>query len=182
MVTEMELRLVSGRPAWFAAFVPVADDDRAIALVSDFRAASKETWEPSDADGSDVAAIEYLDRRCLELLREDRVFARTGFPWPADAGAALIFQAELPAVRRATTHLTSSAVSMTPTLILRFCVSAALLVDHGVFEVTTPMLPGETARKGDALFRLRESAPEGGEQAHSRAPTRRRSSYLQVRR
>ena len=160
VITEVELRLVSPRPAWFAAFVPVADDDAGIALVSDLRAESKRTWQSGDPAGGDVAAIEYLDRRCLELLREDGVFARTGIPCPAHAGAALVLQAELAAgtTRDATFEdLGRLDAPDADSPLLRVC---RILVDHGVFESATPVLPGETARK-DALFRVRESAPEG---------------------
>jgi D-lactate dehydrogenase (cytochrome) len=158
VITEIELRLVKGRPAWFCGLVPVRDDARALALVAALRAASKETWRSKDAHGIDVAAVEYLDRRCLELLREDRLDAQLGFAWPDDAGAALIFQAELPADATRDSAFSDLGHLDDPsrdTRLLRIC---RLLVEHEVFDVTAPILPGETARR-DALLKLREAVP-----------------------
>jgi D-lactate dehydrogenase (cytochrome) len=158
VITEIELRLAPGRPAWFCGLVPVTNDDRALALVAALRSASKETWRSQDAHGIDVAAVEYVDRRCLELLREDRIDAQLGFTWPQDAGAALIFQAELPA--DATRDAAFSELGhlddlSRDTRLLRIC---RLLVEHEVFDVTAPILPGERARR-DALLKLREAVP-----------------------
>ena len=158
VVTEIELRLLHGRPAWFCGLVPVASDDRAIALVAALRAASKDTWRTKDAHGIDVAAVEYLDRRCLELLREDHLDAQLGFAWPDDTGAALIFQAELSADATrdgAFSELEHLDDSSRDTRLLRIC---RLLVEHEIFDVTAPILPGETARR-DALLKLREAVP-----------------------
>jgi D-lactate dehydrogenase (cytochrome) len=160
IVTEVELRVVPDRPAWLAAFTPVADDAAAVALVSDLRAESKRTWESGDRSGGDVAAVEYLDRRCLELLHEDGAFKRSAMPCPESAGAALIFQVELPPGTtrdEAFDELGRIDVRTADSPLLRVC---RILVEHGVFEATVPVLPGEDARR-DALFRLRESAPEG---------------------
>src|SRR6185369_397756 len=82
IVTAIELR-VTARPAgWFVALVPMADDAAALRLTADVR-------------GIDVAAIEYMDRRSLALVADDGTDAREGVPLPADAGAALLVQAEL---------------------------------------------------------------------------------------
>ena len=45
-------------------------------------------------DGLDVASIESVDERCLELLREDGVDREHGVPLPAEARAALLFSVE----------------------------------------------------------------------------------------
>jgi len=158
VVTEIELRLLRSRPGWFCGLVPVASDDRALSLMAALRAASKETWRTKDAHGIDVAAVEYLDRRCLELLREDRFDAQLGFAWPEDADAALIFQAELPADATrdgAFSELGHLDDPARDTRLLRIC---RLLVEHEVFDVTAPILPGESARR-DALLKLREAVP-----------------------
>jgi D-lactate dehydrogenase (cytochrome) len=158
VVTEVELRLVRGRPAWFCGLIPMADDPRALALVGDLRRASVETRSRRDPLGIDIAAVEYLDRRCLELLREDGVAAELGFDWPDSTGAALIFQAELPpgATRDETFeqlgHLDDSSHDGR---LLRLC---RLLVEHEAFEATVPALPGDVTRR-DELFRLREAVP-----------------------
>jgi len=160
VITEVELRLVSPRPSWFAAFVPLAGDDAALALVADLRAESKRTWETADRCGGDVAAIEYMDARCLELLREDGAFVHAGVSCPKDSAAALVLQAELaPGTSRddAFRELGRLDVRGADAPLLRIC---RILVEHGVFATATPVLPGEDTRR-DALFRLRESVPEG---------------------
>jgi len=158
VITEIELKLLHGRPAWFCGLVPVKDDGRALALVAALRTASKETWRAKDAHGIDVAAVEYVDRRCLDLVREDHLDVQLGFTWPEDTGAALIFQAELPgdATRdSAFSELGHLDDRSRDTRLLRIC---RLLVEHEVFDVTAPILPGETARR-DALLKLREAVP-----------------------
>jgi D-lactate dehydrogenase (cytochrome) len=160
VVAEVELRLLRGRPAWFCGFVPLADDQRAIALVAALRDASKKTWETKDPNGVDVVAVEYVDRRCLELLREDGVAAEVGFSWPDDTAAAILFQAELPsgATREsACDELARLDDAAHDGSLLRLC---RILVQHGVFDVTVPVLPDDVAGRA-ALFRLREAVPVG---------------------
>ncbi|RMF25071.1 MAG: FAD-binding oxidoreductase, partial [Deltaproteobacteria bacterium] len=207
VVTEIELRLVRPRPEWFAALVPVAGDAEALALVADMREQSLRTRAGGDEGGLDVAAIEFLDRRCLELLAEDGARERTGISWPPSAGAALIVQAELPAGTtraeafealagatgrpgasgsaaraerserdadrassrggRAGTEQAEGAASPSNDPAVRREIVAhrlgglvRVLEQHGVLADVVPVLPGETARR-DALFALREAAPEG---------------------
>ncbi len=169
VVTEIELRLLRPRPEWFAALVPLAGDAEALALVADLREASQRTRASRDPSGIDVASIEFLDRRCLELLAEDGAAERAGVAWPTRAGAAIILQAELAA---ATTrdeafvaiaaagehHAAGRPSSSSPAASLEKL--AALLDRHGVLETAVPVLPGETARR-DAVFGIREAAPEG---------------------
>jgi D-lactate dehydrogenase (cytochrome) len=160
IVTEIELRLLRGRPAWFCGFVPCRDDAAALALVAALRDASRTTWKSGDVNGIDVAATEYIDRRCLELLREDGVDAELGFRWSERSGAALIFQSELPTgtsaadAAAALEHLDDISHDGR---VLRLC---RLLAEHGVFDVTAPVLPGDDARRA-AIFRLREAVPIG---------------------
>ena len=159
VITEVELALVAPRPTWFVAFVPLPSDDAALALVADLRAESKRTWETNDPRGGDVAAIEYIDARAIELLREDGAFLRTGIRCPASARAGLIIQAELaPGTSRdnAFEELGRLDTRAADTTLLRIC---RILVDHRAFEHATPVLPGETTRR-DAVFRLREAVPD----------------------
>ncbi len=195
VVTEIELCLVRPRPEWFAALVPVAGDDEAMALVSELREQSLGTRAAGDEGGLDVAAIELLDRRCLELLAEDGARERTGISWPERAGAVLIVQAELPpgttraeafdalahalgdsinaatapaaGVDRSQTHRPGSdseqhrgASDRAAIVARRLGALARVFERHGVLADVVPALPGESARR-DALFALREAAPEG---------------------
>ena len=159
VVTSVELRLLTPRPAWFVAFIPVADEPAALALVAELRRASLETRGGAEPQGIDVAAVEYLDRRCLEVLAADDAYARAGIEEPADAGAAILFQSELPSGtgrEEVMDQLSRLNDTDADTPLLRLC---RLLEAHGLFADVIPALPGETARR-DALFSLREAVPE----------------------
>jgi D-lactate dehydrogenase (cytochrome) len=155
IVTAVELRLVPRRPAWLVGLVPVAGEAQALALVADLRAASRATWAAGDRDGIDVAAVEYLDRRCLELLRADGEDVRLGVPLPSSATAAILFQAELPP---GTSSDTAASELADPEGSTRLAHLGRLLASHGVLESTLPALPDDAARR-QALFAFREAAP-----------------------
>src|SRR5581483_974024 len=63
VVTAVTLRVVPVRPAFALAFVPVRDRRVALALVRELRVRGD----------IGVSAIEHMDARCLQLLREDGV-------------------------------------------------------------------------------------------------------------
>jgi D-lactate dehydrogenase (cytochrome) len=158
VVMHVELGLRRGRPAWFVALIPLRDDAAAVALTDELRRASRQTWR--EGRGLDVAAIEYMDSRCLEILREDGAPERLGVSLARDAGAAVILQAELEpgtgadAVYDDLARIDDSTVD-TPMLRL-----ARVLEAHGVLDTAVVALPGEDARRR-AIFALREAVPEG---------------------
>ncbi len=155
VVTELELTLASPRPARLCGFVALADDRAACALAAELRSAAQQLW--AGGEGIDVAAIEYLDRRCLELLVADGADRRAGFSWSAEAGAALIFQVELPsAITDDQVAAELAAVGDHSSPLARL---AGLLGRHGVFEQTIPVLPDQERRRRE-LFALREAVPE----------------------
>ncbi len=158
VVTAVELRLVSERPAWFVALVPVDDDAAAVRLVAELRVASAETWRTRDPAGVDVAAIEYMDARCLELLREDGTDARLHVGLPRDMRAAVLLQAELPPATteaEAYEQLARGADHSRETPLTRLC---RILDRHGVLDTTIAALPGDLGKRG-TLFALREAVP-----------------------
>src|SRR6185369_6496766 len=101
VVTEARLRLAP-RPSWLAVLIPVAGDAEAISLTRELRDEAVRTRRAAtdSADrtqcGADVAAIEYMDARSLEILREDGIAERAGVPLPSGARALLLVQLELP--------------------------------------------------------------------------------------
>jgi D-lactate dehydrogenase (cytochrome) len=64
-------------------------------LTQELREASRLTWSSGDPNGVDVAAIEYLDKRCLQIVREDGVDRQQSVMIPADAAMLLLIQLEL---------------------------------------------------------------------------------------
>lgn len=157
IVTAVELRLLAIRPTWLVGLVPLADEAEALALVSALRDAASHTWRNGDAEGIDVAAVEYLDRRCLELLREDDTPHRLGVRLPPEAEAAILFQTELPSGTSADEPAHTAWTD--PSRETRIARLARLLDAHGVLATTIPALPDDDARQR-ALLAIREAVPE----------------------
>ncbi len=95
VITEVEIGLAP-QPPRLAGWVSYGSEARALAAVGRLREASRATWDSRDPRGVDVAAIESMDRRCLELLREEGKERGFGLRLSPDADAAILFQAELP--------------------------------------------------------------------------------------
>jgi D-lactate dehydrogenase (cytochrome) len=155
VVTEVRLRLLEERPAWLAVLIPVRDDAEAAAVTHALRLETAAAR--GDASRADVAAIEYMDERCVAILREDGVLARVGVTIPASTRALLLAQVELPPScdrARAIDEL-SDPSRAGPVASLR-----RVLESHGLLATAVPALPGEEDRRR-ALFALREAVPEG---------------------
>lgn len=157
VITTVTFRTLSPIPTTAMAFVPCASEASALALVADLRN------EPS------VAAIEHMDRRCLEILREDGADRRQDVRVPAGTSVALLVQLELPpgtseaaAFDQIESSLSSSAAD---TPLVRVC---RLLQSHNVFDDTEMALPGNM-RRAEQLIAVREAVPAGVNQRVGRA-------------
>ena len=98
VITEATLRVLPVRPAMCLAFVPfasAAERARVRAPAPSTRRATR--GGRSDPRGIDVSAIEHMDARCLELLREDGVDVANSVSIPAGSAMALLVTLELPA-------------------------------------------------------------------------------------
>ena len=161
VICDVTLR-VAERPAGVCwAFVPMRDEPAAIALVGDLRAASQRTWAAGDPRGIDVAAIEHLDRRSLDILREDGADRRLDVRLPAAADVVLLVQLELDRTARARDLWADIAGALddgaSDTGLVRFC---RMLQAHGALEDAEIALPDD-ARRTRALIELREAVPAG---------------------
>ncbi len=145
IVTQVGLRL---RPsvASFTALVASASETAALGLVGALREESRRTGGERDAAGLDVAAIEYIDRSCIDLLHADGVFASTGIPIDPTAGALLFVEVEIPATNRDSLDRALSRLG-------------EILEDRGALDSTRVAQPDEAAKKL-ALRTLREAVPE----------------------
>jgi len=161
IIVDATLRVLRSPPAVALALIPVPTEAAALALVGDLRNASERTWTDRDARGIDVCAIESMDRRCLEILREDGADRRNDLAIPDDAAVALIVQLELPAGTDPTRAYDEIAAALDPdppdTPLVRFC---RLLDRHGLLDGTELALPGDT-RRADQLIAVREAVPTG---------------------
>jgi D-lactate dehydrogenase (cytochrome) len=138
VITEARLRLLPA-PAAALAWVALDSEAAALALVAALRAAARATWRANDPRGIDVASIESLDRRCLELLREDGHEI-------ADGDTALLIDLELPRDGAAADAALEA-----------FAALAGAHADPGRMLLA---LPGDAAQRA-RLLALREAVPEG---------------------
>jgi D-lactate dehydrogenase (cytochrome) len=160
VVVEAELRL-QPRPAgvcWL--MTPLASEDAAIALAGALRDAAQATWRSCDEQGLDVAAIEHIDRRSLEVVREDGVDRRLGIAIPPATDVVLLAQIELsPAAlaRDLWSDVADARESGDDTPLTRLC---RLLDRHGVLDASEIALPADASRAA-AFVELREAVPAG---------------------
>jgi len=158
-ITEVTLRLLPARPAMCLALVPFDDRRAALAFVARLRDAARETWRTGDPRGLDVSAIEHMDARCLELLREDGIDQQQGVSIPAGSEIALLVTLELPAemtAEQAFDEIGSARELAGPDGPLRrFC---RLLDAAGVLDDVEVAVPGDLARASQ-LLAVREAVP-----------------------
>jgi D-lactate dehydrogenase (cytochrome) len=159
VITEATLRVLPVRPAMCLAFVPFAARMSALALVRQLRGLARDTWRTKDPLGIDVSAIEHMDARCLELLREDGIDQQQGVSIPAGSEIALLVTLELPAAmtaEQAFDEIGSARELAGPDGPLRrFC---RLLDAAGVLDDVEVAVPGDLAR-ANQLLAVREAVP-----------------------
>ena len=157
VITTVTFRALSPVPTRTMALVPCGSEEAAIALVAELRR------EPA------VAAIEHMDRRCLEILHEDGADRRSDVRFPPGTALALLVQMELPpgtSEADAFAEIEASLTAGSPdSAITRVC---RLLHAHGVFDDTEMALPGNT-RRAEQLIAVREAVPAGVNQRVGRA-------------
>jgi len=95
-----------------------------------------------------VAAIEHLDQRSIEILRQDGVDRRLGFALPGEAGVLLLIQIEADDVQQ---H------SLGDELLAQL---ATLLAPFGADDQAEVILPSDS-RRAAAVIELREAVPAG---------------------
>ena len=160
IVTSITLDILPHRQENCLILVALDDEARAIRVATRLRDASVETRRASARNGLDVVAIEYMDRRCLELLREDGADRRTRVMVPDTAGVVLLAQLELPPgttaaqVHQEVGHAATADAPNTP--IVRLC---RLLDAEGLLETTELVAPSDRTRAA-ALLAFREAVPE----------------------
>jgi D-lactate dehydrogenase (cytochrome) len=95
VVTSATIRVVAPRPATALAWVTCPSRAVGFRLVDRLRSAARETWRTRDTNGLDVAAVEHMDRRSLDLIREDGVDRSHSLTIPDDSDLALLIALEL---------------------------------------------------------------------------------------
>ncbi len=161
VVTSVTFRVLPEPPSVAWAMVPVRTETGAVALVDALRCASQDTWRLGDRLGIDVAAIEHVDRRCLEILREDGIDRKHDITVPADAALMLLVQLELPAGTTPADGYAQVAAALgsdaPDTPLVRFL---RLLDTSQALDDAQIAWPGER-RRIEQFLAFRESAPAG---------------------
>ena len=162
IVTEARFAVMPRRPSVCLGWVPAPDERQALDLVATLRREAKTTWRTRDPRGIDVTGVEHLDRRSLEILREDGVDRTQEVPLPADTTMALLAHVELPddtvpsnedAYRQIASALSEGAPD---TPLVRLCRQVARV---GLLDHTEIALPGNGRRQAQ-LLAVREAVPE----------------------
>jgi D-lactate dehydrogenase (cytochrome) len=143
------------------AFVPLADEALGIRLVAELRAAAIATWRSGDPNGIDIASIEHLDARSIQVVREDGVDRRLDIALPGGTAVALLIDVELPAPAAAADQwrVIESALEAdaADAPLMRLC---RLLQRYGALDDAEIALPGDRSRAA-AFAELREAVPAG---------------------
>jgi D-lactate dehydrogenase (cytochrome) len=161
VIVDITFRVLPRAPALAVALVPLASEAAAVALVGELRRAAQATWRTRDPRGLDIAAIENLDRRSVEILREDGADRKAGVVLPDDTDTVLLVQLELDPATSAARAYEEIGQALAPdapdTPLVRFC---RTLDRFGVLDRTELVLPDQGARR-QQLFDLREAVPAG---------------------
>jgi D-lactate dehydrogenase (cytochrome) len=161
VVVDARLRVQPRAAGVCWVLAPLATEHDAIALAGELRQAAQETWRTCDKHGLDVAAIEHIDRRSMQVLRENGVDRRLNVTLPGDAEVLLLAQIELDeeaAARDLWSDLANvRGEGQDDRPLTRLC---RVLDRYGALESAEIALPGDTRRRA-AFVELRESVPAG---------------------
>jgi len=160
VITEATLRVVSPRPGICIALVPCLNEAQALTLTRTLRELSLKTRQTHNQRGLDVSAIEYMDARSVEILREDGSDKRNNITLGSDAKTLLLIQLELLPewVERAYDDLAQALEPNAPDVPL---VQFVHILEHsGRLEETELVMPHEWIRI-EQMYALREAVPSG---------------------
>jgi D-lactate dehydrogenase (cytochrome) len=138
------------------ALVPCSSERQALMLVGDLRDAARAAWR-DPAAGIDVAAIEHMDRRCLDILIEDGADRTHDVRIDPSAELLLLVQLELPEGTTEADAFEDIASASSQGPIARFC---RLLESYNAFDAAEIALPGQS-RRAAQFIAVREAVPAG---------------------
>ena len=160
VITRVTFRTIAPAPNIVLAFVPCGDEAAALALTGRLREASIRTWQDRNPAGIDAAAIEHLDHRSLQIVREDGADRRHNVAIPESARIALLVQLELDPetdAARAFDEIQDALSGSRASGLAAFCRE---LDRFGVLGDTQIALPHDGRRIAE-LLAIREAVPAG---------------------
>ena len=161
IVTEASFAVMPRRPRVCLVWIPTPNERHALDLVATLRREAQATWGTRDPRGIDVAAVEHLDRRSLEILREDGADRLHEVPLPADTAMALLIHIELPddsvwTNEDAYGQIACALNARAPdTPLVRLC---RLVAQAGLLDRAEIALPDDGRRRAQ-LLAIREAVP-----------------------
>ncbi len=169
VITQITFRTVSPAPNIVLAWIPCTAEAQGLALVKSLRDASMATWQTGATDGIDACAIEHMDRRSLEILREDGAHTRSNVSIPQGTELALLVQLELRAETDAAQAFEQIQESLGGTRsdspLGHFC----RLLDRAGVLADTELAPPRDRRRTADFLAVREAVPAGVNQRISTA-------------
>jgi D-lactate dehydrogenase (cytochrome) len=161
IIVEITFRVLAPAPRTALAFVPCRSEQQGIRVAGALRDASMHTRRTHDELGIDAAAIEDIDGRCIEMLREDGVDGRHGVTFPGDTAMALFVHLELPPGLDSGEAYEQIAAATgegaQDSALRRFC---RILAHENLFDTTELALPDDR-RRHEQLIAVREAVPAG---------------------
>jgi D-lactate dehydrogenase (cytochrome) len=161
IIAQVTFRVVATAPQSALALIPCQSERQALDLVIALEHASLETRHVADPAGIDAAAIENIDERSIQILREDGADTVNDVTFPEGSRVALLVQLELLRGTTGTEAYDQIGGALTAdakdSALTRFC---RLLDEHSLLEFTELALPGDR-RRTDQLIAIREAVPAG---------------------
>jgi len=172
LITAVTVDLVPLPAAVVTALVFLADENVAFDLAADLRRSAEDARRRGDTAGPDVRAIEWLDARCLDILRRHDEARERRIALPAEARAGILFEMELAqatdnerAVEQLSAALDGGGAARDDGLLRLF----RLLREHDALDHLEFAFP-EDARRHAALCELREAVPHRVGEMLARTP------------
>ena len=159
VVSEVTFRLLSPAPLAALALIPCSTAEQALAAAGALRAASIATFRSGDPAGIQASAIEDMDRRSIEILKEDGADVRNNVSFPDGTAVALLAQLELPAdldAEHAYQQIANYDTAPDAPLV-RFC---RMLDELRLLDTTELAVAGDR-RRAAQLVAVREAVPAG---------------------
>jgi len=159
VVTEVTLRTLHPAPAPCVALVQCPSTGSALDIVATLAADARTTWRSRDPHGLDVSAIELVDRKSIEILREDGADLRSDVRIAPNTDSLLLVQIDLPSGTQAASvyEQIAAADAGGDGALARLC---RMLDARGLLDSVEIAAPGESGRMAQ-FFALREAVPSG---------------------
>jgi D-lactate dehydrogenase (cytochrome) len=161
LITEATVGVIPLPRSTVTGLAFAADLPALLALAGALRDAATRARQERDLRGPDVRSIELIDGRSLEMLETSGDIARLRFDPPAGAGAALLFETELPETltddeaQEQIAGLWEEGAAPPDTPLVRLL---RILQRHGALDTVDLALPQDTGRRA-ALAELSERVP-----------------------